>query len=144
MSNNDKKGGRGGGAPPRKESILELAKLMDAKVRVKCLGGRELEGTLRGYDDLVNLVLDDCDEFLRGELITSVCSFCAFAATRSLIRLPLARVIYDCTDPEDVHRITDKTRKLGLVVIRGTQVSLVSPKDGMEEIANPFVAQGED
>jgi U6 snRNA-associated Sm-like protein LSm7 len=46
---------------------LELAKLMDAKVRVKCLGGRELEGTLRGYDDLVNLVLDDCDEFLRGK-----------------------------------------------------------------------------
>lgn len=67
MSSADKKGGgRGGGAPPRKESILELAKLMDAKVRVKCLGGRELEGTLRGYDDLVNLVLDDCDEFLRG------------------------------------------------------------------------------
>lgn len=61
------KGGKGGGGPPRKESILELAKLMDAKVRVKCLGGRELEGTLRGYDDLVNLVLDDCDEFLRGK-----------------------------------------------------------------------------
>lgn len=51
---------------PKKESILELAKLMDATVRVKCLGGRELRGTLRGYDDLVNLVLDDCDEFLRG------------------------------------------------------------------------------
>ena len=53
-------------APPRKESILELQKLMDATVRVKCLGGRELQGTLRGYDDLVNLVLDDADEFLRG------------------------------------------------------------------------------
>lgn len=36
-------------------------------VRVKCLGGRELRGSLRGYDELVNLVLDDCDEFLRGE-----------------------------------------------------------------------------
>jgi U6 snRNA-associated Sm-like protein LSm7 len=53
--------------PPKKESILELAKLMDATVRVKCLGGRELQGTLRGYDDLVNLVLDDSEEFLRGE-----------------------------------------------------------------------------
>lgn len=50
----------------RRESILELAKLMDSIVRVKCLGGRELQGTLRGYDELVNLVLDDCDEFLRG------------------------------------------------------------------------------
>ena len=54
-------------ATPRKESILELAKLIDASVRVKCLGGRELVGKLRGYDELVNLVLDDCDEFLRGE-----------------------------------------------------------------------------
>ena len=53
--------------PPKKESILELAKLMDATVRVKCLGGRELQGTLRGYDDLVNLVLDDSEEFLRGK-----------------------------------------------------------------------------
>lgn len=55
------------GAAPKKESILELAKLMDATVKVKCIGGRELQGVLRGYDDLVNLVLDDCEEFLRGE-----------------------------------------------------------------------------
>ena len=50
----------------RKDSILELAKLVDSIVLVKCNGGRELRGTLRGYDELVNLVLDDCDEFLRG------------------------------------------------------------------------------
>ena len=43
------------------------------------------------------------------------------------------------TDPSDMERITNDTRKLGLVVIRGTQVSLVSPKDGMEEISNPFL-----
>ena len=53
--------------PPKKESTLELARLFDSKVRVKCLGGRELIGILRGYDDLVNLVLDDCDEVLRGK-----------------------------------------------------------------------------
>jgi U6 snRNA-associated Sm-like protein LSm7 len=40
-----------------------------------------------------------------------------------------------------MEQVTDKTRKLGLVVIRGTQVSLVSPEEGMEEIANPFVQQ---
>jgi small nuclear ribonucleoprotein (snRNP)-like protein len=56
-----------GSSVPKKESILELAKLMDATVKVKCIGGRELQGVLRGYDDLVNLVLDDCEEFLRGE-----------------------------------------------------------------------------
>jgi hypothetical protein len=43
-----------------------LLQLIDSTVRVKCLGGRELRGSLRGYDELVNLVLDDCDEFLRG------------------------------------------------------------------------------
>jgi U6 snRNA-associated Sm-like protein LSm7 len=40
-----------------------------------------------------------------------------------------------------MERITDETRKLGLIVVRGTQVSLVSPREGMEEIANPFLAQ---
>ena len=65
-------GGRGGGGA-KKESILELARLQDATVRVKCIGGRELKGTLRGYDELVNLVLDECEEFLRGELY--ICSY---------------------------------------------------------------------
>lgn len=55
-------------APQKKESILELTKMIDAKVRVKCIGGRELVGTLRGYDELVNLVLDDADEYLRGKI----------------------------------------------------------------------------
>lgn len=40
--------------------------------------------------------------------------------------------------------MTDKTRKLGLIVVRGTQVSLVSPEDGLEEIANPFIRDTED
>jgi len=65
MSNQGNK--KVGGAAVKKESILELAKMMDAAVKVKCLGGRELQGTLRGYDDLVNLVLDDCEEFIRGK-----------------------------------------------------------------------------
>jgi U6 snRNA-associated Sm-like protein LSm7 len=39
---------------------------------------------------------------------------------------------------------TDKTRKLGLVVVRGTQVSLVAPQEGAEEIANPFITEEED
>ena len=33
------------------------------------------------------------------------------------------------------------TRTLGLVVCRGTAVTLICPMDGMESIANPFVAQ---
>lgn len=45
-------------------------------------------------------------------------------------------------DPEDDFRhVTEETRYVGLVVCRGTQVMLVSPFDGVEEIANPFLQQ---
>jgi U6 snRNA-associated Sm-like protein LSm7 len=60
-------------------------------------------GTLKGYDALMNLVLDDVDEVVR--------------------------------DDEG----NTSTRPLGLVVARGTLLVLVSPVDGSEEIANPFV-----
>jgi U6 snRNA-associated Sm-like protein LSm7 len=33
----------------------------------------------------------------------------------------------------------ETTRSLGLVVARGTLLVLISPADGAEEIANPFV-----
>lgn len=53
------------------------------------------------------------------------------------------RSLYSSIDPE-TQRTTDQKRRLGLVVVRGTQVSLVCPQDGVEEIANPFVSQDED
>jgi U6 snRNA-associated Sm-like protein LSm7 len=37
----------------------------------------------------------------------------------------------------------ESTRSLGLIVARGTLLVLISPIDGSEEIANPFV-QAED
>lgn len=48
------------------------------------------------------------------------------------------------SDPNDLSQVTDKTRKLGLVVCRGTQVSLICPSDEMEEIANPFGEEEEE
>lgn len=42
-------------------------------------------------------------------------------------------------DPNDPYRLTEDTRALGLIVCRGTQVSLISPVNGTEEIANPFL-----
>ena len=48
------------------------------------------------------------------------------------------------TDPDDFQVITQQKRQLGRVVIRGPQVSLISPEDGMEEIANPFLAAEEE
>ena len=47
---------------------------------------------------------------------------------------------YQCNvDPDDPLKLTDETRRLGLVVCRGTAVVLVCPVDGMEAIANPFI-----
>ncbi|KAJ3531915.1 hypothetical protein NM208_g8665 [Fusarium decemcellulare] len=80
---------------------------MDKQITVKFNGGREVKGTLKGYDALMNLVLDDVNEVVR--------------------------------DDEG----NESTRSLGLVVVRGTLLVLVSPVDGSEEIANPFV-QAED
>ena len=69
-------------------------------------------GLLKGYDQLVNLVLDDATETLR--------------------------------DPSDPYKLTEQTRKLGLVVCRGPGVMLISPLDGTEEIANPFAQEEEE
>lgn len=49
----------------RKENALDLAKFIDKGVRVKLSGGREVEGLLKGYDQLLNLVLDETNEFVR-------------------------------------------------------------------------------
>ncbi|KAL4750731.1 hypothetical protein BDW72DRAFT_193667 [Aspergillus terricola var. indicus] len=103
-----KGGGAGGGAQqqqekPKKENILDLTKYMDKEVRVKFNGGREVSGILKGYDQLMNLVLDDVKESMR--------------------------------DDEG----NETTRSLGLIVARGTLIVLISPADGSEQIANPFV-----
>jgi len=80
---------------------------MDKRIIVKFNGGREVTGSLKGYDALMNLVLDDVHEVLR--------------------------------DDDG----NESTRSLGLVVARGTLLVLVSPVDGSEEIANPFIQQEE-
>lgn len=138
-------------------------------MRVKCLGGRELRGALRGYDELVNLVLDDCEEFLRGMdtrmlfvhthciSLSSLTHYVSVVGVNVGFSQPTNGV---CTwgdnmacyrtkpllqaDPNDPEVVTSQTRKLGLVVIRGTQVSLVSPEEGTEEIANPFLGGAEE
>ncbi|KAF1830430.1 U6 snRNA-associated Sm-like protein LSm7 [Decorospora gaudefroyi] len=74
------RGGRGGGrggAPaggaagqterPKKENILDLSKYLDKQITVKFSGGREVIGILKGYDQLMNLVLDEVKEALTDE-----------------------------------------------------------------------------
>ncbi|KAG9511156.1 U6 snRNA-associated Sm-like protein LSm7, partial [Fragariocoptes setiger] len=49
----------------KKESIINFSKYIDKKVRVKFQGGREVTGKLKGYDQLLNLVIDGTVEHLR-------------------------------------------------------------------------------
>lgn len=51
--------------PKKKESIVDLSKYLDKSIRVKFSGGREASGILKGYDALLNLVLDNTVEYLR-------------------------------------------------------------------------------
>ena len=48
-----------------KKSVLDMGKYLDKSVRVKFTGGREVVGVLKGYDALLNLVLDECKEYLK-------------------------------------------------------------------------------
>ncbi|KAJ3013240.1 UNVERIFIED_CONTAM: Sm-like protein lsm7 [Siphonaria sp. JEL0065] len=86
-----------------------MAKYMDKRIQVKFAAGREVTGILKGFDPLLNLVLDETEEqmYSNGQ---------------------------DGQTPG-----TLSTRQLGLVVTRGTSVILIAPVDGTEEIANPFI-----
>lgn len=44
-----------------------MGKYMDKQITVKFNGGREVKGTLKGYDALMNLVLDDVEETVRDD-----------------------------------------------------------------------------
>ncbi|KAH0547845.1 Sm-like protein lsm7 [Glutinoglossum americanum] len=65
-------GGRGRGGHsqterPKKENILDLTRYLDKEISVKFNGGREVIGTLKGFDQLMNLVLDDVRELTRDD-----------------------------------------------------------------------------
>ncbi|XDV22591.1 hypothetical protein PO909_027459 [Leuciscus waleckii] len=49
----------------KKESIFDLSKYIDKHIRVKFQGGREASGVLKGFDPLLNLVLDGTIEYMR-------------------------------------------------------------------------------
>jgi hypothetical protein len=169
----------------KKESALELAKLMDKSVRVKLAGGREgaalrarperdplagqtlggasaadrpdraslhampaVSGVLKGYDQLLNLVLDEAVEYLRGGLsavaqgglrprsqgasLAAVAALCLRTQQPALTAggpwLTMAASVRPA-DPEDPMRITDQTRNLGLMVGRAVSLpcALLSP-----------------
>ena len=111
-----------------------------------------MEGVLKGFDTLVNLVLDECVEFIRGASLLKPLQSPRRApppawrrAPRAARRAPRAAGAphgAGAADVDDPYKLTDATRNLGLIVCRGTAVTLVCPCDGMVEIANPFLQEG--
>ena len=89
---------------------------------------------LKGFDPLLNLVLDGTTEYLRGGNRTVLKSYFTLQNLKPLL-------LRYSSDPDDPFKLSDDTRPLGLVVCRGTSVVLVCPVDGMEAIANPFLQQ---
>jgi small nuclear ribonucleoprotein (snRNP)-like protein len=77
-----------------RDIVIDMGKYIDQRVRVRFQGGREgiidvdkryfgrislynfffilVNGVLKGFDKLDNLVLDECVEFLRGNQLQSV------------------------------------------------------------------------
>ena len=49
----------------KKAPILDLQKYLDQEILVKFQGGRVIQGTLKGWDPLQNLVLDQAIELIR-------------------------------------------------------------------------------
>jgi U6 snRNA-associated Sm-like protein LSm7 len=148
------RGGRGGSRGghqgssqserPKKENILDLNRFIDKQMRVKFSGGREgirprppvclgrwltllaaVVGILKGFDQLMNVVLDDVKEIMRG-------MYSPYSVTWLRAH---------CLGDDDGN---ETTRALGLVVARSTLLVLISPVDGSEEIENPFLQADED
>lgn len=106
---------------PKREAILDLNKYKDQKVRVKFIGGRQITGVLTGFDQLMNLVLENVEETITGTL--------------NFFLIPNSFIL---TAAEDAPA---KKRNFGRVVVRGTSLLTLGPFDGSEEIDNPFVQE---
>ena len=78
-----------------------------------------MSGTLKGYDQLLNMVLEEAVEYIRGALLPARmafgCAVCIPSDPHTTKRRARA-------DKEDPSKITNDTRKLGLIVCRGTVV----------------------
>lgn len=94
---------------------------------LKVINPVTVTGVLKGFDQLLNLVLDDVQENFQTGLYLH-CLHNPHALTMRFFSAP--RIESEQT-----------ARTLGLVVLRGPTITLLSPVDGHEEISNPFLTQ---
>ncbi|CAI1678819.1 hypothetical protein SEUBUCD646_0N01760 [Saccharomyces eubayanus] len=88
---------------PKREAILDLSKYKDSKIRVKLMGGKLVIGVLKGYDQLMNLVLDETVEYMSS-----------------------------ADDESNTELVSKNARNLGLTVIRGTILVSLSSAEGSD------------
>ncbi|KAH3901359.1 Sm-like protein LSM7 SCDLUD_002851 [Saccharomycodes ludwigii] len=53
---------------PKRDAIMDLAQYKYQSIRVQLTDNRVVTGTLKGYDQLMNMVLDDAIEYIGDEL----------------------------------------------------------------------------
>ncbi|KAJ1893571.1 U6 snRNP-associated protein Lsm7 [Kickxella alabastrina] len=75
-----------------------------------------------------------CVKFMGGREVTGV-----LKGSDQLLNIVLDEAEETLRDPENSDSSEERKRHIGLVVLRGPSIILVSPTDGSEEIENPFV-----
>jgi hypothetical protein len=63
---------------------------------------------------------------------------------RNKYKVTISGLALPCSPPPSYPVTSDpepRIRILGLAVLRGPTITLLSPVDGLEEISNPFIAQ---
>ncbi|KAJ2808720.1 U6 snRNP-associated protein Lsm7 [Coemansia guatemalensis] len=65
----------------KRDVIFDLNKYNNKLVRAKFIGGREVTGILKGFDQLLNIVLDEAVEIIHGKHCTD--SYVASLALKS-------------------------------------------------------------
>ena len=102
-------------ATKKREMVIDLHTYLGKRIQVKFIGGRVVQGVLVGYDKLFNLVLSD----------------------RVTEDAPPDTGVTDTTE-DYPPRVLDEAGA-PRVICRGSQVMTISPMDGFEEIANPWL-----
>lgn len=102
-------------AAQKRQSIIDLHNYMGKRVQVKFMGGRVVQGVLVGFDKLFNLVLAD-------NVTEDAGPDTSFA------------------DSAEEHPRVLSSAEAPRVVCRGSQVMTLTPMDGYEEIANPWLS----
>ena len=122
--------------------------MINARVRVKFAGGREMVGVLKGYDQLLNVVLDETVEYLRDAADATRVTETTRGLGLIVCRGPNITCVrrgrtLSCARARGCGRCGEAAAAPPLLSSAARARSVLCPDDGMEAIANPFEAPPE-